>query len=141
VPTPAVVAAAWYRTGPWYRADLVTELVPHARSLSAALFEADRTSVALDQLRMCGRFVKRLEAAGVRHADLNGMNILVSGPEDAISVHVLDLDRAHVGDAGRGGAAMRNRLRRSLRAVGGRSGRPLSGPEWQALDDGLRGEP
>ena len=42
--TPRVVAAAVYPSGVLYRADLVTELVPHARTLADVLFGIDDPS-------------------------------------------------------------------------------------------------
>ena len=139
VRTPAVVAGVVYRAGPsgvlgFYRADLVTELVPSARSLAAAL-QADGDALA--PLRRAGALVRALSEAGVRHPDLNAGNVVLDGKGDA---WVLDLDRAarlaRPSPAATHG--MLRRLERSLRKGEHERGRPLSTEEWEALRAGFR---
>ena len=157
VPTPAVVAGVWYRTGPWYRADLVTELVPgvtlarrlfgaeapslsgreaHSPSASEVASQAEREAA----LEAAGRLVAMLCGAGVRHADLNATNVLLDGGAHAPSPWVVDLDRATIGRRHEAStaSAMLGRLERSLSKLGTAFGRPLSPREWSALREGSR---
>lgn len=174
VPTPAVVAAAWYPGGLFYRADIATELVPDASSLAEVLFDgpltrpgggsnergggsrdASAAGPAADSgggpaaesnarraaLGAAGRLVRRLAGRGLRHADLNAMNILLPtdrrGDEDA---WVVDLDRARIGaDRPVDPGPMLARLERSLTKLGTDRGRPLDPAEWSALRDGVHG--
>jgi 3-deoxy-D-manno-octulosonic acid kinase len=156
VRTPAVVAGATYREGgpgrPFYRADLVTELVPGAPSLAAALFDADASAPPPERvraLRRAGRLVRTLARAGVVHADLSAGNVLVGPAEE--DTWVVDLDRCRVLERaterhpGRDtrvlGARMLRRLERSLAKLGAQTGRPLAGVEWVALREGYAEEP
>lgn len=143
VPTPRVIAAAVYEGGPFYRGDLVTEFVPDSRDLAGILFDlqgGDReaTEPALEET---GSLIRRMAAAGVRHADLNAKNILIQRTEEGVRGQVLDLDRCTVrrppGPVSPRG--MRDRLERSLRKWEESSGRPLPPGTWTALDRGVRG--
>jgi tRNA A-37 threonylcarbamoyl transferase component Bud32 len=139
VRTPAVVAGAWYHAGAFYRADLVTELVPGATTLADALFSAPRPAARERSLAAAGRLVRELGEAGIGHVDLNAGNILEGTDSPAAGPWVIDLDRATV--EGRTGIEaarpMLARLERSLRKFGTTSGRPLSGAEWAALRAGF----
>ena len=150
IPTPAVVAGASYRVGFFYRADLVTELVPGGADLAHVLFGSGETesahrqrgaqaaSGAEEALRVAGRLVARLGKAGVDHADLNAKNILVANADPGPQAYVLDLDRCHVAAAGTtaGPTPMRRRLERSLRKFEVVTGHHLSASEWAAFRDG-----
>jgi len=146
VPTPAVVAGLVERgsTGVLYRADLVTELVPDARSLRDVLFATatplgreaarEQSPDTHEALRLSGRLVRSLADAGIEHADLNAGNVLLT-TRDA---WVIDLDRCRVRSRGRRSAAatMLRRLERSLRKLSRAHARPLSRGEWSALREG-----
>jgi len=151
IPTPAVVAGASYRAGLFYRADLVTELVPDGADLAQVVFGPGDAEAARDAgpasrsgdraekaLRAAGRLVARLGKAGVEHADLNAKNILVANADPGPQAYVLDLDRCRVAAAGTtaGPAPMRRRLERSLRKFEVVTGHHLSPSEWAALRDG-----
>ena len=138
VRTPGVIAGAWYRAGAFYRADVVTELVPDATSLADWLgsraADTDGPGAAVvDALTRAGSLVATLAARGVMHADLNAMNVLLAGGE----AWAIDLDRATV-TAGEpvSSVAMARRLERSLRKVTEAAGAPLTEPEWAALRSG-----
>jgi 3-deoxy-D-manno-octulosonic acid kinase len=139
VHTPAVVAGAVYRAGPFYRADLVTEQVPDAPSLATLSFLAPGGRDRAGLLRAAGEAVRGLERARVEHPDLNAGNVLMPG--DGLT-WIVDLDRCRV--SARTGAEpigpMRRRLERSLRRLGDRSARPLAPSEWGALREGWGGE-
>ena len=146
IPTPAVVAGATYRAGAFYRADLVTELVPDGADLAEVLFGSRDPGAAgapptgaEEALLTAGRLVARLGDAGVDHADLNAKNILVTRGDRGARAHVLDLDRCRVGTSGttRRTASMRRRLERSLRKLEAARGRALRPSEWAALRHGV----
>lgn len=136
--TPAVVAGAVYPVGPFYRADLVTELVPDARTLTDALFGDDARADAQAALSAAGRLVRSLEEACVEHRDLNAGNIVLRSVTGGVEPWVLDLDRSRVLEVGSPCAsrAMRGRLERSLTKMGHLYRRPLAPAEWEALRSG-----
>ncbi len=143
VRTPAVIAGAVYRPGSsalagFYRADLVTEWVPGARSLADSLLE-ERESATHALLR-AGGVVRALDRAGVMHPDLNAGNIVLDAQGEA---WVIDLDRCrHLRRPNaRAGVAMLRRLQRSLRKLDSSAGRSLSSDEWGALRTGFEEAP
>jgi 3-deoxy-D-manno-octulosonic acid kinase len=135
VPAAAVVAGAVYRTGPFYRGDLVTELVPGARTLEALVFTSGGAVDASSPLAHAGRLVGVMERALVLHVDLNASNVLLVRGGDAPGARVVDLDRAVVFPLGSRpfGEAMRKRLERSLRKLARKYDRPIAPHEWEAL--------
>jgi 3-deoxy-D-manno-octulosonic acid kinase len=138
VRTPAVVAGAVYRTGPVYRADLVTEEVPDTHSLAAWLCMAvDRPSDD-DLLLRAGRAVAMLERARVAHADMSAGNLLLAREGPA---WIVDLDLAAVlaphATVPRG---MRARLERSLRKLYAARGLVVADSAWGALRAGYEDE-
>ncbi len=140
IPTPAVVAGAVYPAGIFYRADLVTELIPDGSDLAEILFgpSPPLPEVSRSALEAAGHLVRRLEEARIHHPDLNAKNIFL-GRGDGGSAHLLDLDGCRVLDARaliRSGP-MRRRLERSLRKFEGRAGRPLGTDAWSALRTGF----
>lgn len=139
VDTPAVIAGAVYRAGAFYRADLVTELIPNAVDLAEVVFGSDSTHDSRRALAAAGRLMRDLERARVLHADLNAKNVLLVSKGDEVEAHVLDLDRCAILslDAPPPGGSMRRRLERSLRKLGRRNRQPLSESQWQALAEGL----
>ena len=136
IPTPAIIAGAMYTAGVFYRADLVTELVPDAVSLADVLFSESDGRPKADALWSAGKLLRMLENARIVHADLNAMNILIERESGA--THVIDLARAAVlplnGPPMDGG--MRARLERSLRKLEDTSGRTLDDVEWAMLQAG-----
>ncbi len=137
VRTPAVVAGVAYRAGPFYRADLVTELVPDAPSLADLVFSREPTDRRA-LLRSAGRLVRELEDARVLHRDLHAGNIVIPLGPEGVRPWVLDLDRCRVLPLGDGAPrdVMRRRLERSLDKLGERHDRPLTAAEWEALRTG-----
>ncbi len=112
LPVPVPVAARHVRRWPYYRADLITRLVDHARTLTA-LAQSGSLDAALAQ--RVGRLIARFHAQGVDHADLNAHNILVTDG----GLWLVDFDR---GEIRAGGTAWKlsnlARLKRSLLKVG-----------------------
>lgn len=138
VPAPAVVAGAVYPAGRFYRADLVTELIPEARTLEALVFGSGGTADASPVLHRAGELVRTLEDALVLHVDLNAANVLLVRGDEESGARVVDLDRCVVFPLGSGafGNAMRRRLERSLRKLSRRHGRDIRAGEWDALRAG-----
>jgi 3-deoxy-D-manno-octulosonic acid kinase len=128
LPVPAPVAARYVRTGPFYRADLITAELPVRRTLAGALQEGP---LPADQWLAVGRCVGRFHARGVEHADLNAHNVLLGGGEH---VYVLDFDRGRVRRRGAWEQQVLARLERSLRKV--TTGLPqdrFGVEQWRAL--------
>lgn len=138
VRTPAVVAGAAYLAGAFYRADIVTELVPRATTLADRLFVESSAADGGDLLVQAGRTVRTLEEARVLHRDLNASNIVVASGAESELLWVLDLDRCRIlPEGGRPpGDDMRKRLERSLGKLARRHQRPLTRHEWEALSAG-----
>lgn len=124
--TPRVMAAAVYPSGFLYRADLVTEFVPHARTLADVLFGVHAPSCASTagetrrEALACTRdLITRLSQAGVHHGDLNAENVLIARETQQVHAILIDLDGCRVVepgdpvDAGR----LRRRLVRSIRKL------------------------
>ena len=124
--TPRIVAAAVYPSGLVYRADLVTEFMPHARTLADELFRRtgpsdERTTGAQrrEALARTADLIMRLSLAGVHHRDLNAENVLIARDAQHVHAILLDLDGCRVVgpgspvDAGR----LLRRLARSIRKL------------------------
>ena len=127
LPVPEAIAARYVRVGLGYRADLVTLLVPQARTLAERLQDkaANVDWVAL------GDMLARFHAHGLWHADLNAHNILVAGEGRLL---LIDFDRARW--VAPFGACLRgnlDRLARSLRKLGHSS--CVDGAAWRQLLD------
>ncbi|WP_341667154.1 3-deoxy-D-manno-octulosonic acid kinase [Alcaligenes sp. SDU_A2] len=116
---PSVLAAAWWRSGPSYRAALMTRRLADVRPLCQVLGAACPEAVA--------REIVRMHQFQVWHADLNAYNILLDASG---KVWLIDFDRARQGTLSRS-LALGNlqRLRRSLRKVCGQAGDDW----WQKL--------
>ena len=122
-----MVAAAVYPSGPFYRADLVTEFAHDARELVDVLFGTSDSSVPPSDaetrrlaLAAVDRLLTRLAEHGVRHPDLNARNILLTRSSHGVEAILLDLDRCVVDDPPAPGdrERLRQRLVRSLRKLG-----------------------
>ncbi len=111
LPVPVPVAARYVRSGPFYRADLLTEELPTRRTLAHALASAP---LRAEEWRRVGACIGSLHARGVHHADLNAHNLLVA--TDGM-VFVLDFDRGRVRARGPWEQAVLARLKRSLLKV------------------------
>ena len=125
--TPRIVAAAVYPSGLFYRADLVTEFVPDARTLADILFGGNDHSGAAphgdarrDALACAAELIVRLAKAGVHHPDLNAANVLIARDGRDVHAVLLDLDGCSVAGPGGPGEVerLRRRLTRSLRKLG-----------------------
>jgi len=123
LPAARPVAARYQRAGPWYRADLLTVAIEGARPLAELLGEG-RAGAPWERV---GATIRAFHDAGIRHADLNARNVLVSGDG---AVHLIDFDRGTEARPGAWCAGNLARLARSLAKFGG----PGTGSaEWRAL--------
>lgn len=128
---PAALACAIEEAGPCYRGWIVTEEVPAATSFVDVLFAAGPQDRGrwLDAVRT---EVEKLHAAGIRHVDLNGENILVPGGGRPV---IIDLDRAMIGPpvSPKRRLDAYQRLRRSLVKIATARGVSLESLEWARL--------
>jgi 3-deoxy-D-manno-octulosonic acid kinase len=108
---PKPVAAFYRRTGMTYRCDLITQLIPDAPPLSAALA---RSPLPESTWRAIGAALARLHGHGVDHADLNAHNILLDGNQ---AISVIDFDRGRLRTPGQWTLRNLRRLERSLAKI------------------------
>ncbi|MFM7708169.1 MAG: 3-deoxy-D-manno-octulosonic acid kinase [Gammaproteobacteria bacterium] len=133
LPVPAPVGARLQRDGRSYRGDLLTEVIPRARTLAERL---SMGSVPVNEWLDIGRTIARFHVRGVFHADLNAHNLLI---DDARRVWLIDFDRGDLRTPGLWCDANLARLRRSILKVcdalsAGRFNETL----WTALLAGYR---
>lgn len=132
LPVPQPLAGRYRRSGLFYRADLLTRLIPQAHTL-AELLAAGAADAAL--MRQLGATIARFHACGAWHPDLNAHNILWSTDR----VYLIDFDRGELRPVG-GGWAQQNlvRLRRSLLKLGagGLNEAAFEAILWQPLQSG-----
>lgn len=88
VPTPLV--AGFRRHGAYYRADLLTLLIPDAQTLAQRL-RSDFPETAIWE--RIGATLARFHAAGVWHADLNAHNLMIDARDE---VWLIDFDRGEL---------------------------------------------
>lgn len=110
LPVPAPILASCERSGIFYRAGLITTLIPGSRSLADV---ADQLGV--DEWRQLGATLHRFFQAGLVHPDLNARNILID-PDNRW--HLIDFDRARATGAPVEGRPMLQRLARSCHKLG-----------------------
>lgn len=133
LPVPAPVATRYVRNGIWYRADLITEALPAARTLAESI-----TGVRLnaEAWRNIGAVIAKFHHAGVHHADLNAHNILLG---EGAAVFVLDFDRGKLRERGAWEENVLARLERSLQKLRRmRANVQFEARDWQSLLDGYR---
>lgn len=112
LPAPQPVAAHFRRNGPAYSANLITEWIEDAQTLTETLREARN---APEIMRRVGAVLARFHRAGICHADLNAGNILI-GPDGG--VWLVDFDRARRRKPGAWHNSRLQRLKRSLEKLG-----------------------
>jgi 3-deoxy-D-manno-octulosonic acid kinase len=134
LPAPRALAARYVRSGPFYRADIITLRIPDVVPLSSRLAACGVS----EQLWMrVGACIARFHDAGIRHADLTAHNLQVDTQD---RVFLLDFDRGRI-EPEPGPWRERNlaRLHRSLTKIS-RDGSVRFRPgDWEALLEGYRG--
>jgi tRNA A-37 threonylcarbamoyl transferase component Bud32 len=138
IPTPPIVAAGIYPAGAFYRADLVTELVPDAVDLGALLFNPPEPWRSDPELRIralarSGSLIKRMASAGVKHPDLNARNLLLHRTDDGVQPVLIDLDRCAVSERPAAAPSLLRRLERSARKIGHTVGGYWPAESWSIL--------
>ncbi|MBN8884845.1 MAG: 3-deoxy-D-manno-octulosonic acid kinase [Rudaea sp.] len=83
------IAARFRRHGAHYRADLITQFIPDAQTLT---WRSQHGGLDAGVAHRAGAAIARLHAAGVYHADLNAHNVLV----DTDKVWLIDFDRGEL---------------------------------------------
>ncbi len=111
LPVPAPVAAGYRRSFCTYVAELITERLAGAASLTEML-RAGRMNET--RWAAIGRCLRRFHDAGVQHADLNANNIMLG---EAGEVWVLDFDRGRLREPGAWRERVLDRLARSLAKI------------------------
>ena len=115
LPVPVPIAARYRRVGRLsYRADLLTEQIPHVSSLAARIRAA---ALPLMDWVAIGRCLRRFHDEGVYHADLNAHNVLLG---EGQAVWLIDFDRAQLRRPGLWCDTNMVRLRRSLEKIADR---------------------
>jgi 3-deoxy-D-manno-octulosonic acid kinase len=132
LPVPAPIAAGYWRKGLTYRADIITEELPNARTLAVAMSAAE---LPAEQWRNVGRTIAAFHRQGVQHADLNAHNILLCG--GAGEVYLIDFDRGRIRARGTWEQSVFARLQRSLEKISARRGAKFGSEEWGWLMDGV----
>lgn len=110
LPVPEPLAGAFSRSGPSYRAALLTRRIESVEPLPEAAPHLDRT----DWQRL-GALIERFASSGLHHPDLNATNILV-GPDREF--WLIDFDRARLVSDPVSARPMIRRLDRSLDKLG-----------------------
>jgi 3-deoxy-D-manno-octulosonic acid kinase len=90
LPVPEPIAACICRTGLWYRAALITAYLQDTETLTQRL---RRTALKSGCWHRIGLLIKRMHAAGIRHADLTSDNILIDSQD---RFYLIDFDMAQV---------------------------------------------
>lgn len=133
LPVPEPLAACVCRHGLSYSAALIITYLNDTETLTDRIA---RERLKLDSWRRLGALIKRLHAAGIRHADLNSDNVLIDSRN---RFYLIDFDKARI---------MKRlddwqwrplyRLQRSI--VKRNQLRPLNytADDWQALMDGYQ---
>lgn len=130
LPVPAPVAARYVHSGMVYRADLITESIPNARTFAQGLTGG---RLSYEMWQSVGATLARFHAADVHHADLNANNILI---DDQQKVWLLDFDRGCIHphrDDRFWVRAVLARLLRSLNKLSERKGLRFEMKDWKLL--------
>ena len=128
---PRPVAARYVRSGPFYRADIITVRIPDVRPLSAVI--AEQVCDAGFWQRV-GTAIAEFHQRGVLHADMNAYNLQIDKDGD---LWMLDFDRGRIASPGSWQQRTLSRLHRSLDKV--RLLDPsvrFDGSDWDALLEG-----
>ena len=133
LPVPEPVAAGFIRRGLFYRAQILITCIPDARPLADFTSES-HASIWWD----AGVCVRQFHNAGVYHADLNCMNILV-----ADRIYLIDFDRGQRMNNSDGDwrAANLRRLERSVAKFFDESEREIQGRLWRSFLAGYEASP
>lgn len=109
---PEPLAAAYWRTGLWYKNAILMRRIEHVQTLANCFDNTDPAIVY--------KAIKAMHTAGVWHADLNANNILLDAQQ---RIWIIDFDRAKIMPVTKN-RAQNNflRLQRSLVKISGAKG-------------------
>ncbi|MCB5412314.1 3-deoxy-D-manno-octulosonic acid kinase [Pseudogemmobacter faecipullorum] len=128
LPVPRPVLARYQPAGLFYRADLITERIPAARTLAEILAGG---AIAPQLWAEIGAVIAQMHGKGVHHSDLNCRNILLDAAD---KVWLIDFDKCERRPAGPWAAENLARLHRSLLKEQGKvPGLHWGEADWQAL--------
>lgn len=134
LPVPRPIAARASRHGLFYKADIITQRLVDARSLTEWIKE---TQLSRERWRAIGTCIRRFHDADVSHPDITSDNILL---EDGDGVYLIDFDKCKLRHRSTSWRAKNlGRLNRSL--VKRRwiyKSFNFSDADWQALCEGYR---
>ncbi len=130
VNVPRPVAACVVRRGLFYRADLLSEKIPHSHDLIDAL---QHGPLAEEIYRAIGEQVRRMHDAQVCHTDLNIKNILID--KDS-KVWIIDFDKCGIKAGERWKQANIERLKRSVIKERARHGIYWDDAMWRQFEKG-----
>ena len=108
LPVPRPVASRFVAAGIFYRADLIMEQIPDARTLSQTLA---RSALPKQNWRQIGEVIGKMHKLGVHHTDLNCHNILIDKTDQ---VWLIDFDKCRRRSVGTWTERNLARLKRSL---------------------------
>jgi 3-deoxy-D-manno-octulosonic acid kinase len=133
LPVPRPVAANVHSGRFFYRADLITELIPGACSLADCL---EAGPLAAESWHRIGAAIALFHHRGVWHPDLNARNILF---DENGKVFLIDFDRGRLRSKGRWQQRNLERLLRSLRKIQRKiPGFFFNEADWPLLLEGYR---
>jgi 3-deoxy-D-manno-octulosonic acid kinase len=133
LPVPEPIAACTCRSGPWYRAALITAFLDDTEMMTQRL---RRQKLPLDSWHLLGLLVKRMHAAGIRHADLTSDNILMDSKN---RFFLVDFDKARIMNRIDDWQWQPlHRFQRSLAKRNRQQSLHYDADDWQALMDGYQ---
>jgi 3-deoxy-D-manno-octulosonic acid kinase len=91
VPTP--IAGKITRSGVFYSADIITEVIPNTRELHDLL---QNQAVSKETWQAIGFEIKKMHNAQVFHGDINVKNILIASERSTEHIHLLDFDKCSI---------------------------------------------
>lgn len=135
LPVPTPLSARHRLCGAMYTADLITSSLRPATPLSAP----PASGVPREVWRKVGETLRRFDAVGVAHADLNAHNILWNATSGVVSV--VDFDRAQIKARGDASGKALARLKRSLEKLRAQKRLDFTPDDWRALETGYAASP
>jgi 3-deoxy-D-manno-octulosonic acid kinase len=90
LPAPRPAAVRVHKKSLTYQADIITVLIPNAKTLSSILMD---TAISSEDWQRVGRVIKNFHQHNCNHADLNAHNIMLNHKKD---VYLIDFDRSVV---------------------------------------------
>ncbi|NMH59811.1 3-deoxy-D-manno-octulosonic acid kinase [Alteromonas ponticola] len=131
LPVPTPIAAYVSRRGFFYRADLLTRLIPNSEDLHSILCQRTLTP---EEWQHVGATIARFHAAQIYHHDLNVRNIMLNNQQQA---WLIDFDRCGKRTGHKWKQSNLNRLLRSLiKERGNHTAFRWNEADWQSLLEG-----